>query len=54
MLSNFEELPTIPDILFQILKILDDPDSGASDLAEVVRLDVALTARILRLANSPY
>jgi HD-like signal output (HDOD) protein len=54
MLSNFEELPTIPDILFHILKILDDPDSGASDLAEVVRLDVPLTARILRLANSPY
>ena len=54
MLTNFEELPTIPDILFQILKILDDPDSGASDLAEVVRLDAPLTARILRLANSPY
>ena len=54
MLSNFEELPTIPDILFHILKILDDPDSGAADLAEVVRLDVPLTARILRLANSPY
>jgi HD-like signal output (HDOD) protein len=54
MLSNFEELPTIPDILFHILKILDDPDSGAADLAEVVRLDAPLTARILRLANSPY
>ncbi len=54
MLSKFEELPTIPEILFQILKILDDPDSGASDLAEVVRLDAPLTARILRLANSPY
>ncbi len=54
MLSSVEELPTIPDILFQILKILDDPDSGASDLAEVIRLDAPLTARILRLANSPY
>lgn len=54
MLSSIEELPTIPDILFQILTILDDPDSGASDLAEVVRLDAPLTARILRLANSPY
>jgi len=54
MLSNFEELPTIPDILFQILKILDDPNSGSKELAEVVRLDAPLTARILRLANSPY
>lgn len=54
LLTNFEELPTIPEILFHILKILDDPDSGASDLADVVRLDAPLTARILRLANSPY
>jgi HD-like signal output (HDOD) protein len=54
LLNNFEELPTIPEILFQILRILDDPDSGAGDLAEVVRLDAPLTARILRLANSPY
>lgn len=54
MLSNFDELPTIPEILFHILRILDDPDSGAGDLADVVRLDTPLTARILRLANSPY
>ncbi len=54
MLSNFEELPTLPDILFQILKILDDPNSGSKELAEVVRLDAPLTAKILRLANSPY
>jgi HD-like signal output (HDOD) protein len=54
MLSNIEDLPTIPEILFRILQVLDDPDSGAHDLAEVVRLDAPLTAKILRLANSPY
>lgn len=54
LLSNYSELPTIPEILFQILRILDDPASGASDLADVIRLDAPLSARILRLANSPY
>lgn len=54
LLTNYSELPTIPEILFQILRILDDPDSGASDLADVIRLDAPLSARILRLANSPY
>jgi putative nucleotidyltransferase with HDIG domain len=54
MLDAIDDLPTIPDVLFRILKVLDDPTSGASDLAEVVRLDAPLTARILRLANSPY
>jgi putative nucleotidyltransferase with HDIG domain len=54
MLANIEDLPTIPEILFRILKVLDDPDSGAHDLSAVVRLDAPLTAKILRLANSPY
>jgi len=54
MLDTIDDLPTIPEVLFRILKVLDDPGSGAGDLAEVVRLDAPLTARILRLANSPY
>lgn len=54
MLDTIDDLPTIPDVLFRILKVLDDPESGAGDLAEVVRLDAPLTARILRLANSPF
>lgn len=54
MLDSIDDLPTIPEVLFRILKVLDDPGSGAGDLADVVRLDAPLTARILRLANSPY
>ena len=38
----------------EILKVLDDPHSGAMDLAEVVRLDAPLMSKVLRLANSPY
>lgn len=54
VLADIEELPSIPETLIQILKVLDDPDSGPSDLAQVVRLDAPLVAKILRLANSPY
>ena len=54
LLDTIDDLATIPEVLFRILKVLDDPGSGAGDLAEVVRLDAPLTARILRLANSPY
>ena len=54
MLASIEELPSVPETLIQILRVLDDPDSGPSDLAEVVRLDAPLMAKILRLANSPY
>jgi len=54
MLASIEELPSIPETLIEILKIIDDPDSSPSDLADVVRLDAPLMAKILRLANSPY
>jgi len=54
MLATIEDLPSIPETLMEILKVLDDPHSGAMDLAEVVRLDAPLMSKVLRLANSPY
>lgn len=54
LLADTEDLPSIPETLIEILKVLDDPESGPSDLAEVVRLDAPLMAKVLRLANSPY
>ena len=54
LLRAIDELPTIPETLIKILRILDDPQSSAQALADVVRLDAPLTAKILRLANSPY
>jgi putative nucleotidyltransferase with HDIG domain len=54
LLTSIEDLPSIPETLMEILKVLDDPNSGAMDLADVVRLDAPLMAKVLRLANSPY
>jgi putative nucleotidyltransferase with HDIG domain len=38
----------------EILRICDDPDSSLSELGEVIMRDVALMARVLKVANSPY
>jgi putative nucleotidyltransferase with HDIG domain len=48
-----DDLPTIPESLSRILSVLEDPDSGARDLADVVRTDAPLASKIVRLANSP-
>lgn len=48
-----DDLPTIPESLSRILEVLEDPDSGARDLADVVRTDAPLASKIVRLANSP-
>jgi two-component system, cell cycle response regulator len=54
LLREIDDLPSIPETLLAIFKVLDDPDSGPSDLSAVVQMDAPLMARILRLANSPY
>lgn len=54
LILEIDELPSIPETLIEILRVLDDPDSGPADLGAVIRLDAPLMARILRLANSPY
>ena len=54
VLCDVDDLPSIPETLILILRVLDDPNSSAQDLADVVRYDLPLMAKILRLANSPY
>ncbi len=46
-------LPTLPEIALSVREIVDNPDSGLSDLIEVINRDTALSARILKVCNSP-
>ncbi|MCU7555559.1 HDOD domain-containing protein [Alteromonas sp. ASW11-19] len=43
---------TFPDICLRIRDVLDDPRSGADDIASMISVDPSLTAKVLRLANS--
>ncbi|UCD58657.1 MAG: HDOD domain-containing protein [Candidatus Hydrogenedentota bacterium] len=53
LVEEIEELPTLPHIVNTIASILNDPHSSAADLAKVIASDVALSAKLLKLANSP-
>lgn len=52
LLAKGENLPTLPTVVFQLHRILDDEHVGARDVALVIERDPALTARLLRAANS--
>lgn len=54
LLAEVTDLPSIPETLIRILKVLDDPSSGPADLTRVVRMDAPVMTKVLRLANSPY
>lgn len=53
-LETIKELPTLPTVLAQVLNAIEDEEINASKLSAFIEKDQALTARILRVANSPF
>ncbi len=52
-IDKIENLPTIPSILRKILGIIEDPNVSLQKISEFVASDPTLTARILKMVNSP-
>jgi putative nucleotidyltransferase with HDIG domain len=50
---RLDKLPTLPLVVRHLLDVIDDPLASALDIAYVLREDPPLTARVLRMANSP-
>ena len=53
-LSQFSNLPSIPQTILHIREVSADPKSTAVDLANCILSDHQLTSRILKMANSAY
>jgi len=47
------EIPSIPDVAAKALRALDDPNNSAVQIAKLIEQDQGLTARVLKMANSP-
>lgn len=46
-------LPTLPEVALKVRKVVDDPNATAGQIAKVVATDVALSVRLVQVANSP-
>ncbi len=53
-IKQVRNIPTLPNVLAQIIQTLDAPNSSASDLERIVRNDQAITTKLLAVANSAY
>jgi putative nucleotidyltransferase with HDIG domain len=51
--ANLGELPPLPKVAVLVFRISSDPDASMDELRRVISTDLALTAQILRIANSP-
>ncbi len=52
LISDIESLPTLPTATSQLVGMLGDDDVSINDVAEIVRVDEALSIAVLRYANS--
>ena len=48
------QLPSLPQAVLDVMRILGDDDASTSDIADRIERDQALTARTLRIANSAF
>lgn len=53
-LDQVKQLSTLPGMTLKIVGLVEDPDSTASDLHEVVASDPVLGTRILKVVNSAF
>lgn len=51
--SNRLPIPSQPEIATKLQEVVSDPGVTVEDLCKIIKKDPGLTARILRLANSP-
>ncbi|MDH5473336.1 MAG: HDOD domain-containing protein [Gammaproteobacteria bacterium] len=54
LVENSIQLFSLPDIYFQLRKVLDDKNSSMLDIVTVIKNDPAMTMRLLRLVNSAF
>lgn len=54
LLEKLQDIPTLPLVAMKVNELINDPNSSSSDIADVLKKDQVLTAKILRLVNSSY
>jgi HD-like signal output (HDOD) protein len=54
LIKDNRELASLPQVLAEVIRIADDDSAGANELSDVIMKDPALSARVLRIANSPF
>lgn len=51
---RIERVSTVPQMMAEMLRVIDDSASAAPDLEKVIGRDPAVTANVLRVANSAF
>lgn len=53
-MARSENLPPLPQVASHVLKLADDPDLNPREIEKAIEMDPAVTAKLLKVANSSY
>jgi putative nucleotidyltransferase with HDIG domain len=53
-LDSIKDIPTLPTIVFELNKLLRDPDTSIKTVCDTIEKDQAITLKILKLVNSAF
>ncbi|GFK95530.1 hypothetical protein NNJEOMEG_03396 [Fundidesulfovibrio magnetotacticus] len=48
-----KDLPTLPKVLDEVSRLVRDPDSSTEQIAKLIAMDQVLSAKVLKMVNSP-
>jgi len=54
LISRVESLPSLPSIYTELVDEIQSPDGSIQKVSEIISRDVAMTAKVLQLVNSPF
>ena len=54
IISKMKSFPSMSGIAAKVLRVLDDPNSNAGQVEQLLKQDPSLTANLLKLTNSAY
>jgi HD-like signal output (HDOD) protein len=52
--NHVKSIPTLPTVLIELSKRMEDPKTSSDDLAQVIQQDQAISSKVLKLVNSPF
>jgi putative nucleotidyltransferase with HDIG domain len=53
-LDQIKEVPTLPAIVYELNKLLQDPDTSIAKISQTIEKDQAMALKILKLVNSAF
>lgn len=52
--NHVKSIPTLPTVLMELSRRMEDPKTSSDDLAQVIQQDQAIASKVLKLVNSPF